>query len=160
MRIGLYVSHFFFGRFARKTVERAAFIVTMSAQVFWSQACVALRLLCSLLDVHSEKSQTSSTSFGKGKLLEGYVSLVKYKYRSGDAARNSMFIVAEAGVFWVCKQWYICIIRSIRGGRVGIPWIGVGASGKAAFMLVREVSAIGADMVNNIFRLRAENSNL
>jgi hypothetical protein len=85
--------------------------------------------------------------------------LVKYKYRSGDAARNSMFIVAEAGVFWVCKQWHICIIRSIRDTRVGIPWIGVGAVGKAAFMLVREVS-IRADMMNNRFRLGAESSNL
>jgi hypothetical protein len=84
---------------------------------------------------------------------------VEYKYRSGDAARNSMFILAEAGVFWVCKQWHICIIKSIRDARVGIPWIGVGAVGKAAFMLVREVS-IMADMVNNRFRLGAESSNL
>ncbi len=50
-----------------------------------------------------------------------------------------MFIVAEAGVLWVCKQWHICIIRLIRDTRVGIQWIGVGAVGKAAFMLVREV---------------------
>jgi hypothetical protein len=85
--------------------------------------------------------------------------LVKYEYRSGDAARNSMFIVAEAGVFWVCKQWHICIIRLIRDPRVGIPWIGVDAVGKAAFMLVREVS-VKADMVNNRFRLGAENSYL
>ncbi len=84
---------------------------------------------------------------------------MEYKYRSGDAARNSMFILAEAGVFWVCKQWHICIIKSIRDARVGIPWIGVGAVGKAAFMLVREVS-IMADMVNNRFRLGAESSNL
>ncbi len=53
--------------FARKILERAAFIVTMSARVFWLQACVALRLLRSLSDVHPEKSGTSSTSFGKGK---------------------------------------------------------------------------------------------
>jgi hypothetical protein len=84
--------------------------------------------------------------------------LVNYEYRSGDAARNSMFIVAEAGVFWVCKQRLICIIRSIRYARVGTPWIGVGALGKAAFMLVRV--AIRADMVNNRFRLGAESSNL
>jgi hypothetical protein len=84
---------------------------------------------------------------------------VKYKYISGDAARNSMFIVAEAGVFWVCKQRHKCIITLIRDTRVGIPWIGVGAVGKAAFMLVREVS-IRADMVNNRLRLGAENSNL
>jgi hypothetical protein len=70
-----------------------------------------------------------------------------------------MFIVAEAGVFWVCKQQHICIIRLISDTRVGTPWIGVGAVGKAAFMLVREVS-IRADMVNNRFRLGAESSNL
>ncbi len=84
---------------------------------------------------------------------------MKCKYRSGNAARSSMFIVAEAGVFWVCKQWHICIIRLISDARVGIPWIGVSAVGKAAFMLVREVS-IRADMVNNRFRLGAESSNL
>jgi hypothetical protein len=80
---------------------------------------------------------------------------VKYKYRSGNAARNSMFILAEAGVFWVCKQRHICIIRSISDGRVGILWIGVGAVGTAAFMLVREVS-VRADMVNYRFRLGAK----
>ncbi len=66
-----------------------------------------------------------------------------------------MFVVAEAGVFWVCEQWHMCIIRLIRDARVGIPWISVGAVGKAAFMLVKEVS-IRADMVNNRFRLGAE----
>ncbi len=85
--------------------------------------------------------------------------LVKYEYRSGNTARISMFIVAEAGVFWVCKQWHICIIRLISDARVGVPWIGVGAVGKAAFMLVREVS-IRANMVNNRFRLGAESFNL
>jgi hypothetical protein len=70
-----------------------------------------------------------------------------------------MFIVAEAGVFWVCKQWHICIIRSIKDARVGIPWTGAGAVRKAAFMLVREIS-VRADMVNNRFRLGAESSNL
>ncbi len=70
-----------------------------------------------------------------------------------------MLIVAETGVFWVCEQRRICIIRLIRDMRVGIPWIGVGAVGKTAFMLVREVS-VKADMVNNRFRLGAENSNL
>ncbi len=73
------------------------------------------------------------------------------KYKSGDVARNSMFIVAEAVVFWVCEQQHMCIIRSIRRARVGIPWIGSGAVGKAAFMLVREVS-VRADMVNYRFR--------
>ncbi len=85
--------------------------------------------------------------------------LVKYEYRSGNAARNSMFIVAEAGVFWVCEQQHIYIIRSISDARVGIPWIGVGKVRKAAFMLVREVS-VRADMVNNRFRLGAKSSNL
>jgi hypothetical protein len=32
-------------------------------------------------------------------------------------------------------------IRSIRDASVGIPWIRSGAAGKAAFMLVGEVSA-------------------
>ncbi len=74
-----------------------------------------------------------------------------YEYRSGDASRNSMFIVAEVGVLCVCEQWHMCIIRLIRDARVGIPWIGVGAVGKAAFMLVREIS-VRADTVNNRFR--------
>jgi hypothetical protein len=74
-------------------------------------------------------------------------------------ARNSTFIVAETGVFWVCKQRHLCIIRLIRDARVEIPRIGVGAVGKAAFMLVREVS-IKADMVNNRFRLGAKSSKL
>jgi hypothetical protein len=51
------------------------------------------------------------------------------------------------------------IIRSIREARVGIPWIGVGAVGEAAFMLVREI-IVKADMVNNRFRLGAESSSL
>ncbi len=85
--------------------------------------------------------------------------MVKYKHRSGDASRNSMLIVAEAGVIWVCKQWHMCIIRLIRYASIEIPWIGGGVVGKAGFMLVREVS-IGADMVNNRFRLGAERSNL
>jgi hypothetical protein len=67
VRISLYISQIALGRFVRKTSERATFIVTMFAQVFWLRACVALRLLCSLSDVHAEKSGTSSTSLGKGK---------------------------------------------------------------------------------------------
>jgi hypothetical protein len=43
--------------------------------------------------------------------------------------------------------------------REGIPWIGSGEVGKAAFMLVREVS-VRADMVNNRFRWGEESSNL
>ena len=57
-----------------------------------------------------------------------------------------MFIVAEAGVFCVCEHRQIWSIRSIRDASVGIPWMGSGAAGKAAFMLVREVSCV-ADMV-------------
>jgi hypothetical protein len=57
-----------------------------------------------------------------------------------------MFIVAEAGVFCVCEHRQICSIRSISDASVGIPWMGSGAAGKAAFMLVREVSAV-VDMV-------------
>jgi len=53
-----------------------------------------------------------------------------------------MFIVAEAGVFCVCKRRQICSIRSIRDTSVGIPWMWSGAAGKAAFMLVREVSVV------------------
>ena len=70
-----------------------------------------------------------------------------------------MFIVAEAGVFWVLEQWHICCIRSISNASIGIPWIGSGAVGKAAFMLVREAS-VRVDMVNNRFRLGAESFKL
>ncbi len=34
---------------------------------FWLRACVAFKLSCLFLDVHMEKSGTSSTFFGKGK---------------------------------------------------------------------------------------------
>ena len=57
-----------------------------------------------------------------------------------------MFIVAEAGVLWVCEHRQICSIRLISDASVGIPWIGSGALGKASFMLVREVS-VSPDMV-------------
>ncbi len=57
-----------------------------------------------------------------------------------------MFILAEAGVFCVCKQRQMWSIRSMRDAGVGIPWIGSGAAEKAAFMLVREVSN-SADMM-------------
>jgi hypothetical protein len=53
----------------------------------------------------------------------------------------------------------MCIIRLIREASVGIPWIGSDAVGKAAFVLVREVST-RADMVNNRFRWGEESSNL
>jgi hypothetical protein len=70
-----------------------------------------------------------------------------------------MFIIAEAGVFWVYEQRHMCIIRLIRDARVGIPWIGAGAGGEAAFMLVREVSG-RADTVNKRFRWGEESSTL
>ena len=53
-----------------------------------------------------------------------------------------MFILAEAGVLCVCEHWQIYSIRSMRDASVGIPWMGSGAAGKAAFMLVREVSVV------------------
>ena len=40
----------------------------------------------------------------------------------------------------------MCIIMLIRNPSIEIPWIGSGAVGKAAFMLVREVS-VSADMM-------------
>jgi hypothetical protein len=57
-----------------------------------------------------------------------------------------MFIVAEAGVFCVCEQRQMWSIRSMSDANVGIPWMGSGAAGKAAFMLVREIS-VSADMM-------------
>ena len=49
-------------------------------------------------------------------------------------------------------------IRSISDASVGIPWIGSGAVGKTAFMLVREVS-VRPDMVilGGCFTLFVEN---
>ncbi len=67
MQIGLYVSQIALGRFARKTWERAAFMVTMSALVFWSWALVALSVSCSLSKLHAEKSGIESSSAGNGK---------------------------------------------------------------------------------------------
>jgi hypothetical protein len=71
MQIGSYVWQIAFGRFTRKTLERAAFIVTMSALVFWSWAFVAFSVSCSLYELQVEKSGTASTSFGNGKKLKG-----------------------------------------------------------------------------------------
>ena len=53
-----------------------------------------------------------------------------------------MFVVAEAGVFCVCEHRQMRSIRPMRDASVGIPWMGSGAAGKAAFMLVREVSVV------------------
>jgi hypothetical protein len=57
-----------------------------------------------------------------------------------------MFIVAKAGVLCVCKHWQMWSIRSISNASVGIPWIRSDSVGKAAFMLMREVS-VSPDMV-------------
>jgi hypothetical protein len=99
-----------------------------------------------LSELQVEKSGTASTSFGNGKKVEGYASVVQKEQRPGDTAQNNMFIVAEAGVLCVCEQRQMWSIRSMRDASVGIPWIGSGAAGKAAFMLVREVSD-SADMM-------------
>jgi hypothetical protein len=64
-----------------------------------------------------------------------------------------MFIVVEGGVFCVCEQRQMWSIRSMRDASVGIPWMGSGAAGKAAFMLVREIS-ISADMLIRCHRDR------
>ena len=77
MQIGSYVSQIALGRFARKTSERAAIMVTMSALVFWSRALVAFSVSRSLSELQVEKSGTTSTSFGNGKKFEGYASVVK-----------------------------------------------------------------------------------
>ncbi len=71
MQIGLYILRIAFGRFARKTSERAAFMVMMSAQVVWSQAFVAFRVSHLLSEAEVEKSGTASTFGGNGKKLAG-----------------------------------------------------------------------------------------
>ncbi len=73
----LYVWRIAFGRFARKTLERAAFIVTISALVFRSRACVAFSVSRSLSKLQVEKSGTASISGGNGKNVAGYTSVVK-----------------------------------------------------------------------------------
>ncbi len=58
-----------------------------------------------------------------------------------------MFILVEVCVLCVCMLRHIWSIRSMSDASVGIPWIGSGAVGNAAFMLVREVS-VRVDMVH------------
>ena len=77
MRIGSYVSQIALGRFVRKTSERAVFMVTMSALIFWLQVLVAFSVSHSLSELQAEKSGTASISFGNGKKVEGYASVVK-----------------------------------------------------------------------------------
>ncbi len=67
--MGSYVSQIAFGKFARKTSERAAFMVTMSALVLRSRAFVAFRVSHPLSVVQAEKSGTASTSTGNRKKL-------------------------------------------------------------------------------------------
>ncbi len=66
--------------------------------------------------------------------------MVKKEYSPGDAVQNNMFVLVEVGVLCVCAQQHIWSIRSMSDTSVGISWIGSGAVGNAAFMLVREVS--------------------
>jgi hypothetical protein len=77
MQMGSYVLQIAFGRFARKTSERAAFMVTMSALVLRSRAFVAFRVSHSLSVVQVENSGIASTSTGNGKKLAGYALVVK-----------------------------------------------------------------------------------
>jgi len=51
----------------RKTSDRAAFMVTMSALVFRLRALLAFSVSHSLSELHAEKSGTESTSAGNGK---------------------------------------------------------------------------------------------
>jgi hypothetical protein len=64
--MGSYVLRITFGRFARKTSEKAAFMVMMSALVLQSWAFVAFRVSRSSV-VQAEKSGIASTSTGNGK---------------------------------------------------------------------------------------------
>ncbi len=77
IRIGSYVSQIAFGRFVRTTSDRAAFMVTMSALVFWSQVLVAFGVLCALSELHAEKSGIESTSSRNGKKSVGYALFMK-----------------------------------------------------------------------------------
>ena len=77
MQIGSYLSHIAFGRFPRKTSERVAFTVMMSALVVQSQALVAFSVSRSLSEFQVEKSGTEGTLVGNGKKVEGYASFIK-----------------------------------------------------------------------------------
>jgi hypothetical protein len=77
MQMGSYVSRITFGRFARKTSERAAFMVTMSALVLRSRAFFAFRVSRLLSVVQAEKSGIASTSTGNRTKFAGYALVVK-----------------------------------------------------------------------------------
>ncbi len=82
---------------------------------------VAFSVSRALFELHAEKSGIESTSSRNGKKSVGYALFVKKDKRPGVAAQNNMFIVAEAGVFCVCKQRQMWSIRSIRDTSMGIP---------------------------------------
>ena len=67
IRIGSYVLLIAFGRLTRKTSDRAAFMVTMSALVFRSRVLVAFSVSRSLSELHAKKFGTESTSSGNVK---------------------------------------------------------------------------------------------
>ena len=69
IRIGSYVSRITFGRFAWKTLDRVAFMVTMSGLVFRLRALVGFIVSRSLSELHAEKSGTESTSSENGNSL-------------------------------------------------------------------------------------------
>ena len=55
--------------------------------------------------------------------------------------------MSESGERWVCAQRHMWKIRVMIVSKVGVSSMGVGASGKAPFMSVREV-AVADDMVS------------
>jgi hypothetical protein len=59
--------------------------------------------------------------------------------------------VAEAGERWVCAQRHMWKIRVMMVSKLGIPSMGVGPSGNAPFMSVREVAVV-EDMVIGVIR--------
>ena len=95
IRIGSYVWRIAFGRFARKLSERAAFIVTMSALVFRSRACVAFSVSRLLSELQVEKSGTASTSFGNSKKVEGYLENCQETSRRDPANKHSLELCAS-----------------------------------------------------------------
>jgi hypothetical protein len=68
-------------------------------------------------------------------------------------AQKRRFIVSEAGERWVCAQRHMWKISVMIVSKVGIPSMGVGASGKAPFMSVREVAVV-EDMVSGAMQVR------
>ena len=69
IQIRLYILQIALGRFTRKTLAMAKFIVIMLALVFRLCACIAFRLSRLLLEVQVEKSGMVSPSIGNRKNL-------------------------------------------------------------------------------------------